>query len=232
MSGPVATPTLARLRREMLAYAARLHARGWVANHDGNLSARIPGTAGRFLVTPTAMSKGALGEADLVTLDRTFKPISGRRKPPSEVGLHKIYYAARPDAQAVIHAHPPAATALAVAGVEVCPRIIAEAVVSLGDAIPMVPYALPGSDKLHEALRSVAAVHDAVTMEHHGVLCCGDDLEQAWLRLELVEHLARIQIEALRLGPLRTIGELDLKRLREARTKAGLGPEGRARRKA
>ena len=116
---------------------------------------------------------------------------------------------------------------MAVAGVEVDPRIIAEAVVSLGDKVPLSAYHFPGSaDQLAE-LRELAKSYDVITMRNHGVLGWGDDLEQAFLRVELVEHLAKITLDALRAGGASTIPDSDVQRLMQKRAKAGLGPEGR-----
>ena len=219
----------AQLRRELCAASHELHRRGWVANHDGNASLRLP--AGRALLTPTAMSKRMIGEADLIVVDSAGKVVQGARKPFSEWALHKVVLAARPDVGAVIHAHPPSATALAVAGVEVEPRILAEAIVSIGDRVPMLAYALPGAASQERALADAAVSYDAVTLEHHGVLTWGDDIEMALLRLELVEHLATIALRSLPLGRLRTLPDADVAELMTRRTRAGLGPAARAGRK-
>ncbi len=217
--------SLAATRREMLALSHELHRRGWVANHDGNASLRLP--AGRFMLTPTALSKRVLVESDLIVVDRAGRVLQGQRRPFSEWSLHGVVLDARPDVRAVVHAHPPAATALAVMGVEVDPRIIAEAVVSIGDRVPMLPYALPGAASQLQALAEAADRYDAITLEHHGVLAWGDDLEQALLRLELVEHLANITLRALPLGRPRVLPETDVLELLRRRAKAGLGPDGR-----
>jgi len=216
------------LRRELLAITHELHARGWVANHDGNVSVRISGD--RFLITPTALSKRVIDEADLLIVDRTGRVLRGGRRPFSEFKLHVAAYEARPDVRAVVHAHPPSATGAAVAGVEVRSTMIAEAVVSLGDKVPLLPYRFPGSaDQLAE-VREAAGSFDVLTMANHGVIGWGDDLEQAFLRVELVEHLARIQLQATAAGGPRHVPAVDVARLMAKRTAAGLGPEGRRKR--
>lgn len=218
--------TLAEARRQLLAIAQELHARGWLANHDGNVTLRLAGD--RLLATPTAVSKRVLTESDLIVLDRDDRVVQGGRKAFSELKMHRAIYAARPDAQAVVHTHAPSATALAVAGLAVEPRIIAEAVVSLGDSVPMLAYAFPNSADQVAALSKAAVAVDAVTLANHGLLTWGDDLEQAFLRAELVEHLATIQLRAMAAGGARLVPAADVARLLEARTKAGLGPAGRA----
>ena len=215
-------------RRALLDIAHSLHSAGWVANHDGNVSVRLQ--AGRFLISPTALSKRILDETDPIVVDRSGRVLRGGRRPFSEFKMHIAVYDARPDAKAVVHAHPPCATALAIMAVEVEPKMMAEPVVSLGSRVPMVPYGFPNSADQIAALRDLATVHDAVTIEQHGALAWGDDLEQAFLRLELVEHLARIQLKALQLGRVRTLPDSDVARLLDKRAAAGLGVQGRARR--
>ncbi|HKA87593.1 MAG TPA: class II aldolase/adducin family protein [Haliangiales bacterium] len=211
-----------RALREACAEVARaLHARGWVANHDGNVTCRVD--AGRFLCTPTAVSKRVVGAAGLLVVDADGKRISGDGKPFSEIGLHLTVYKNRPDVRAVAHAHPPAATGIACAGGRQLERpFLAEAVVSLGPSIATVPFAAPGAEAC-AALAPFCAGADAVLLANHGVLAWGADLEQAYLRLELVEHLARIALEAERAGGLRSLPDAALAPLLEARRKAGLG---------
>ena len=216
------------LKRGLLEIAHSLHSAGWVANHDGNVSARLD--AGRFLMTPTALSKRVLDERDPIVVDRSGRVLQGGRRPFSEFKMHLAVYDARPDVRAVVHAHPPCATALAVQGVEVEPKMMAEPIVSLGARVPMLPYRFPNSADQLEELRAAAVQFDVVTLGHHGALAWGDDLEQAFLRLELVEHLARIQIQALQLGPVQVLPTEDVTRLLDKRASAGLGPVGRARR--
>lgn len=218
-------PTLGEARRHLLAVAHELHRRGWVANHDGNVSLRLAG--GRLLATPTALSKRVLTEQDLIVLDAADNVVQGGRRAFSELKLHRAVYAARPDVRAVVHTHAPSATGLAVAGVAVEPCMLAEAIVSLGAHVPLLPYAFPNSAEQVAALQVAADAVDAVTFENHGVLAWGGDLETAFLRAELVEHLATIQLRALQAGRVRLVPDTDIARLLDARTKAGLGLHAR-----
>ena len=214
----------ALLRREVAELAVRLHARGWVANHDGNVSVRLPG--GGFLATPTAVSKADVNPEMLVLLDGEGKVVGGIRKVFSEFALHLAVFRARPDAQWVVHAHPPTATGFAVAG-RSCfdPPFMAEPVVSLGARVPVVPYAAPGSSM--SELASAFAEVDAALLGGHGVLTCGPDAETAYLRMELVEHLAKVALVAQQVGGAVPLPHADVEKLLAARAKAGLGPAGR-----
>jgi L-fuculose-phosphate aldolase len=209
-------------QRELVAAASgRLAARGWTANHDGNVTLKL-GPA-RYLATPTATSKAAVTAAKLLVVDDNGSRVSGDGKPFSEMGLHLTVYKNRPDVGAVVHAHPPAATGIACAGGRHLEQpFIAEAVVSLGPTIPTVPFAMPGAPAC-AALAPYVLEHDAVLIANHGVMTWGADVEQAYLRMELVEHLAQIALMAERAGGVKPIPESALAPLLEARRKAGLG---------
>lgn len=214
-------PTRRHLEEELVTYSQRLHSEGWVANHDGNVTVKL--ADGRLLATPTGISKASVDRQSLIVVNDEGKVVSGRLMPFSELGLHLYVYRERPDVRAVIHSHAPHATALAVAGVEVVASMLPEPVVSLGERIPLIPYAPPKSPESTLNLAAAVPESDAVTLESHGVLTWGPDLETAYLRMELVEHLARIQLLAMQAGQVRTISTDDIERLLKARTKAGLG---------
>jgi L-fuculose-phosphate aldolase len=207
------------LRETVADYARRLHARGWVANHDGNITAR---DGARFVVTPTATSKAMVRADALVIVDGNGTKVSGRGKPFSELGLHLTVYQARPDVNAVVHAHPPTATGFAVAGVPLDQAFLAEAVVSLGRGVPTVPFAAPGPAAC-AALSAYCQDYDAVLLSGHGVIAWGPDVETAYLRLELVEHLARIALVARQLGGVQPLPSEAMPALLQARAQAGLG---------
>jgi L-fuculose-phosphate aldolase len=211
------------LKSELVAAAHRLHQAGWVANHDGNLSARLG--AGAFLLTPTAVSKGAIREDWLITVDTSGKVVEGRRKPFGELDLHLACFRARPDVQVVCHAHPPTATGFGVAGLELGPLPLPEAVVSLG-RVPTLPLAAPKSAEGASAVERAAAEHDAMLLAGNGVITLGADVEQALLRMELVEHVAKILLVARQLGAVVELPPAMVGKLLEARAKAGLGPPG------
>ena len=213
------------LRAEVVEYARQLAARGWVANHDGNITLRLGD--GNFLATPTSTAKARVAVENLLVIDDTGAKVGAAGgKPFSESSLHLAVYAARPDVRAVVHAHPPNATGFAVAGVGLETPFIAEAVVSIGPGIPTVPFAAPGATAA-AALAPYLAEYDAVLLGNHGVLTWGADLEQAFLRMELVEHLAKIALVAHQLGGVQALPSSVLPALAEARAKAGLGARGR-----
>jgi L-fuculose-phosphate aldolase len=196
-----------------------LHRAGWCANHDGNVTAR---DGSRFIATPTATSKRLVAEKDLIEVDGKGQVV-GRGKVFGEIGLHLAIYERRPDVGAVVHAHPPNATAISATRQNPIERpFIAEALVSLGPVIPKLPYAQPGEDA-RRALAPWCELVDVVILGNHGVIAWGKDCETALLRLELVEHLAKIAIAAAPLGGVEPLPDSALQPLLAARAKAGIG---------
>jgi L-fuculose-phosphate aldolase len=210
------------LRLQVAETARHLHAAGWVANHDGNVTARESSTSGRFIATPTATSKRLIAEKDLITVDARGQ-VQGAGKVFGEIGLHLAVYERRPDVSAVVHAHPPNATAIGSArGNPIEMPFIAEALVSLGPKIPKIPYAQPG-EAARAALAPWCELVDVAILGNHGVIAWGKDCETALLRLELVEHLAKIAVAAAALGGVEPLPESAIQPLLAARAKAGIG---------
>ncbi len=208
-----------QLRSEVSAASRHLHAAGWVANHDGNVSAR---DVQRFICTPTSTSKRLIQERDLIEVDAKGV-VHGQGKVFGEIGLHLAIYERRPDVGAVVHAHPPYATAIASSrGNPIEQPFIAEALVSLGAKIPKLAYARPGQ-AAKDALAPWCDLVDAVLLGNHGVIAWGKDCETALLRLELVEHLAKIAVAAAALGGVEALPASAIEPLLAARAKAGLG---------
>ncbi len=215
---------MSNTRAQLAAWIVRashaLHDRGWVANHDGNVSVRLP--EGRFLVTPTATAKIDVREGNLAVADSSGKPVEGDARPPSEFALHLGAYAERPDIGAVVHAHPPFATAMACAGKGLT-TFLAEAVVSIGLEVPITDFALPFGEAGAAPVRALIGRHDALLLCQHGVLTVGPDVELALLRMELVEHMARVLTLAIPHGGVRALPASVLASLVAKRRKAGLG---------
>src|SRR3954465_9423710 len=119
-----------KLKEQMCDIGRRIWLKGFCAGNEGNHSYRM--SENRILCTPTGISKSALKPDDICTVDMEGKQVAGKRKRTSEVLLHLAIYKARPDVKAVVHSHPPHATAFAIAGVELPTCIHPEAEVFLG----------------------------------------------------------------------------------------------------
>ncbi|HUP64569.1 MAG TPA: class II aldolase/adducin family protein [Thermoanaerobaculia bacterium] len=193
--------TETEVRRDLVRVARRLDARGILTATDGNLSARLPG--GRILITPAGCCKGTVEPGDLVvvSLDGRTEP-DGR--PSSELPLHRTIYENRADIGAVVHAHPPYATAYAVAGIPLDRPILSEAILVLGD-VPVVPYATPGGEALGRQVATRLNGTRALLLANHGAVSFGVSIDEAGARMECLEQVARIDWLSRFLGP-REIG--------------------------
>lgn len=214
MSAPY--PTDAQAKAEILAAGLKIYQRGLVAANDGNLSVRVGGNA--LWVTPTGVSKGSMTEDMLVKLDLDGNRLEGTRKPSSETKMHLRIYKENPDVRAVVHAHPPAATAFACAGIPLDKPVIQEAVVFLG-TVPVAPFALPGSEGVANSVAPFCRDYRALLLEYHGAVTWGESMEQAHYRLECLEQLANVTLHLKTLGCNRVMPESlvkDLEGLRPA----------------
>jgi L-fuculose-phosphate aldolase len=197
-----------------------IHDRGFVASTDGNISVRLG--PDRILLTPTCMSKGMMTPEDLVIIDLDGRRISGTCKPSSEFAMHLLIYRARPDINAICHAHPPTATGYAAAGIALDKPILCELVIGLG-SIPVARYGTPGTSELTAALEPLVRGHESILMANHGVVTYGADLLTAFLRMETTEHFARVALVTEVLGKQVVLSGGDLDKLVAARARYAAG---------
>ena len=178
----------------------QLAAHGLIAGRDGNLSVRLG--ADRVLVTPSGFIKSLVTAADMVEVDLAGKPRrKSARKPTSELDLHLRILRHCPDVQAVVHAHPPAATGFAVAGQEIPGNLLPELIFVVGP-VPLVPFGMPGTPELGDRVVPylVGKHHRALLLANHGAVTMGKTLDEAWIRMESLEHSARIITAARAVG--------------------------------
>ena len=188
----------------LVAAARRLHARGLLAGAEGNLSCRL--SDGSVLITAAGADKGALTGEGLVRVaaDGALLAAPAGARASSELGMHLALYAQRPDVMAVVHAHPPAATAFATAGVPLPDDVLPEIPVLLGP-VALVPYGRPGTAALAQAMAPFLPGHHAFLLANHGATTVGTTLHQALLRMESLEQAARILLAARMLGGARAL---------------------------
>lgn len=184
-------------RAALVTCGRRLDALGFAPATDGNISARLGPHA--LLVTPAGREKGGLLPDDLLLVDLEGTVVAGTGHPSTETPMHLLCYRRRGDVGGVVHAHPPVATAFAAAGMSLDAPVMPEIVLTVG-AIPLVPYATPGTEELARALEPWVDDHDAFLLASHGVLTLGRDVREALHRMERVEHLAKVTLAARLLG--------------------------------
>lgn len=212
-------PTYFELKGQICEIGRRLYARGYVASNAGNISFKLSDE--EILTTPTGVSKGYMDPGMIVLVDRQGKRRYGELEPSSEIKMHINIYSHRPDVQAVVHAHPPTATGFAVAGIPLAHCVLPEVVLSLG-GVPLAPYGTPSTEELPQQLIPLLQKADAFLLANHGVVTLGEDLFQAYYRMEMVEHFALILLTAKQLGKINFLTKENIEKLKEIREAAGI----------
>ncbi|MET3839698.1 class II aldolase/adducin family protein [Bradyrhizobium sp. OAE829] len=213
--------TSERKKRQSIIDACRsMNALGINQGTSGNISLRHD--AG-LLITPTSVPYESMQPEQIVFmgLDGSF---DAAQRPSSEWRFHLDILRARPEVDAVVHAHPPYSTILAIMGLEI-PPIHYMIAVAGGDTIRCAPYATFGTQELSE--HAVRALEDrlACLLEHHGMIAVGPSLSKAmWLAVE-VEALARQYHGCLQIGTPRLLPKAEIKNV--LGKIAGYGPAGK-----
>lgn len=211
-------------REDLVRVCRLIYEKGWVAMNDGNVSIRLG--EDRILCTPTAVSKGMVTAQDLIICNLTGKKVSGEREGTSEIAMHTTVYGIRPDVNSVVHAHPPVATGFATAGRALDKALLPEVVIQLG-AVPLAAYGLPGTPALSDGMLPFIPTYDAILLENHGCTTWGQDVWQAFFRMEMVEHFARITFVAEMMGGARALPREEVTKLFEARSRYNVSSKAR-----
>ncbi|MBI3242900.1 MAG: class II aldolase/adducin family protein [Chloroflexi bacterium] len=210
------------LRHEIVRVGKLMHQFEFVDGASGNLSARLG--PDRILATPSGLAKGFLSPDQLIVVDSDGKlvpPTPPGLKPTSELLMHLEAYRQRPDVNGVIHAHPITSVALSIVGVPLTDCIIPESVLLFG-AIPTTPYANPSSAENQQAISELVKTHDAILLAYHGSLTVGPTVWDAYLKLESLEHTAKIIAQARMLGEVKPLPPEQVQKLIETRQQWGL----------
>ena len=208
-----------QIKLEIVEIGKRLFSKGFVASNDGNISVKLDKNS--ILITPTGLSKGFLQAEDIVRCDLKGNKISGRKEPTSEIKMHIAAYLNRKDINAVVHAHPPYATGLSLAGLSLDKCTLAEVIISLG-SVPLAEYGTPSTDELVTNIEKFLKDHDALLLANHGAITLGKDLYNAYYKMETVEHSSQITFIAKMLGNINILTREDVEKLMDVRTKFGI----------
>ncbi len=216
-----------KCRRELIEVCRLAYKRGYICGTEGNFSLRLDD--GRVLSTPRGTCKARIDPEDLVITDGGGQvvPTNAQAKraqprlPSTELPMHLAAYKARPDARAVAHAHPTATVAFSVAGRSLSKCILPEVVCTLG-VIPVAPYATPSTAEVPASIEGLIKDHDAVVLDHHGVLTVGEDIWDAFYKLETLEHHAQTMLIAELLGGAKLLTSSQVKKLLDIRGVYGL----------
>lgn len=178
------SPAVQAIKEEIVRTGRKLWQRQYVDGNGGNISARV--SKDYVVCTPTLLSKGDLQVEDLALVDLENRRICGHRSHTSELLLHLEIYKTVPEAKAVIHCHPPYATAHAVAGVVPRGNLVPEQEVFVGP-VALSPYETPGTQAFAETIRPFAKDHNTILLANHGVVCWADTVTHAEWYVEIVD---------------------------------------------
>ncbi len=210
------------LRQRIVDIGRRIYELGFIAATDGNISARLDD--GNILTTPTMICKGRMTEDMLVLVDIEGRKLRREeRHPSSEFAMHREIYRLRPDVHAVVHAHPPFGTGFAVANVALDKPLLSEVILTLG-CIPLTAYGTPSTEEISDSLTPYIPHHDALLLANHGAVTYGPDLEMAFMRMETLEHFAKITLVANLVGRPRELPAAAIEKLLDVRERSGYMP--------
>ncbi len=185
------------LRTDLVNICHIMYQKGFIASSEGNASVRLG--PDRILITTRGVHKGFLRAEQLIETDLDGKAVSDKHAPSSEIALHLAAYREREDIAAVIHAHPTTAIACTLADISLADGTLPEVVTALG-AIPTVSYVTPGTREAGEAICPFIRQFDALMLARHGSVTVGGTLQEAYSKLEMLEHAAQILFRACLLG--------------------------------
>ncbi len=208
------------VKREIVRVGRKLWERGYVDGNGGNISARVGDDY--VICTPTLLSKGDLTEDDLCLLDLSGRQRVGYRPQTSEVLLHLEIYRANPKARAIVHCHPPHATAYAIAGLEPPTGYVPEYEVIVGPAA-LAPYETPGTKVFAESVLPYVHEHNTILLANHGVVSWADTVTHAEWCVEVLDNYCQTLVIANQLGTrLNQIPPAKLKDLLKVKRRLGL----------
>jgi L-fuculose-phosphate aldolase len=192
------SPAVLAIKKEIVRMGRKLWQRQYVDGNGGNISARV--SEDYVVCTPTLLSKGDLRVEDLSLVDLENRRICGLRSHTSELLLHLEIYKTVPQARAVIHCHPPYATAHAVAGVVPIGNLVPEQEVFIGP-VALSPYETPGTPEFARTVRPLAKDHNTILLANHGVVCWADSVTHAEWYCEIIDTYCKTILIASQLRP-------------------------------
>jgi len=186
-------------KKDLVKYSHKVYKRNYVSATDGNLSIRTKNNT--ILITRSSICKGDVQLNDILEIDFDGNILKGKGKISTEHKLHIYIYKKRKDINAVVHCHPIFSTAFAIANYDIDKPILPEVILSIG-RIPICKYATPSTEELPNSLENYINFANVFLLQNHGAVAIGENIQQAYFRMEKLEHTAQIYFNSIMLGKL------------------------------
>lgn len=194
---PAPAPVREDLREEIVQAVSELYQLGLITATGGNVSVRIEGRE-ECWITPSQIYKGALRPEHIVRITFDGQALEpGALAPSSEWPMHTAIYRAKPQVQAIVHAHAPYATILALSRLPFLPVTTEAAFLK---EVPVVPFIMPGTKDLARAVVKAMERSPVCLLQNHGVVVAASSLRQACNLVEIVERTAQMIVSCYMLG--------------------------------
>jgi L-fuculose-phosphate aldolase len=208
-----------RVKQEICEIGQRIYQKGFAAANDGNISYRV--SEKEVVCTPTMISKGFMKPDDLCVVDMEGNQLSGRRKRTSEILLHLAIMKERPEVKAVVHCHPPHATAFGIAREPIPQCVLPEVEIFLGE-VPIARYDTPGSQNFADTILPFVHKANIMILANHGTVSLGETLERAYWWTEVLDAYCRMLILARSLGQINYFSEPEARELLSLKERWGI----------
>lgn len=196
----------------------RVYNKGFAAANDGNISYRVG--ENEVLCSPTMICKGFMKHEDICMVDLKGNQLAGIKKRTSEILLHLAIMEHRPDVKAVVHCHPPHATAFAVAREAIPQCVLPEIEVFMGE-VPLAPYETPGGQEFANTVVPFLKSTNTIILTNHGTVSFGKTLEEAYWKTEILDAYCRILILSKEIGGITYLNEQKSRELLDLKKKLG-----------
>jgi L-fuculose-phosphate aldolase len=194
-------------RKEVAHFMRRLYEQKLTTTSGGNVSLRIDNIV---LITASQTDKAIIDESQIGLITMKGNNLSENLKISMESKMHLAIYSSRPDVKAIVHAHPIFSTSFAIAGKEIKTNLAGEARAILGVPVKSA-YVLMGTQELADKVADASLKGNVILMENHGILTVGENLLQAYDRMEVLESAAKMTFITTLLGGGKELTDEELK---------------------
>ena len=197
---------------KLISVCHKVYEKGFVSAYDGNVSAITENNT--IIITRSGICKGDVTEKDILEFDFSGKPLKGEGRITTEFKLHLFAYSKRKEVNAVVHCHPVHATAFSLFGEGLVKHYFPEVLLTLGK-IPLCKYATPSTNDLPLSIEPYIDFAWAFLLENHGALTLGKNLDDAYYKMEKLEHAAETIWKARLIGNPKELTAEEINRLIE-----------------